>query len=345
MAGKQLDFSKFLVDEVIVHEIPQAKAGEKDEHLELSEGPAPVQKNELNFFRERVTQSISSHGVASQFLNETESPVPEVVLALLQDVGDLVSQSQRVARHLYRQQPGNSPEGLLTALIGTVDTRPAVAIMKLQKQTGLRVQQARTAEGARTLSVKILNELMLTEKTRVFKVGVFARDSNGVVQARVSDEQLNSNASGGVAAFFMRVLGCKPAEAPAVLTRRFYEKVQGFINSEVSNGEAKLRYAQALRAELTSHVGSIEPASFITKYIDATDRDRLERYLRDQDVPLNAFSKDTTGIDRKIRTRSIKTGSGVSVKAPAEVFEELVSVEDLDGQGRVIVVRDSVVEV
>lgn len=116
--------------------------------------------------------------------------------------------SQGIAMYLYEQQPGDSPEGLLAVMLGTIRNNPAVAVMKLQKLAGLQVREAQTEEGMRTLTVEILSELMLTEKTRVFKVAVFVKDADNVIHGRVSDEQLGSNAGGGVAPFFMHVLGC-----------------------------------------------------------------------------------------------------------------------------------------
>ncbi len=344
MPNQTPQFSNLLIETLIIHEIPQALAAQKEEHLSLSAGAAPVGQDELNFFRERVTQSLDGHGVASRFSDTAQSPVPASVMALLADGAALVPESQAIATYLYQQQPGNSPEGLLAVMLGRVDQDKAIAVMKLQKQAGLQVTPTTTASGQPTLTVEILDELMLTDRTRVFKVAVFLVDSDGVLHGTASDEQLGSNASGGVAAFFMNTLGCVPAESPAVLTKRFFDEVGAFINESVSDDATKLRYAEALRTEIASHVAAIEPSRFIAAHIDPPDRDHLEAHLRDRDVPLAAFPKDAQGVQPRLNRRTLRTRRGVSVRGEAGTFTELVTVQEFNGRNAVII-HDDVAEV
>lgn len=330
-------------DEVIVHEIPQHPAARKEESIPLSTAPAPQEYRVLSFLRERITTSIQSYGVAAQFSPAAESPIPEIVTQIIEDPDSLVAASQRAAQHLYNQQPGVSPEGLLVALRGTIDSQlPAVALLKLQKQAGLRVHSRALPQGGQTLAIEILEELMLTEKTKVFKVGLFVRNQEDIAHALVADEQLRSNASGGVAAFFMRTLGCREADEPAVLTRKTFEAVGRFINEEVEEPEVKLRYSEALRAEIQSNQNTFEPVTFIERHIDDAHRDNVREFLNARDISLQPFVKDARGIQSQLKRKSLRTANNVKVSAQAETFADLVEVREIEGE-ECVVVRDKVV--
>lgn len=63
--------------------------------------------------------------------------------------------------------------------------------------------------------MKQLNDLMLTQRTKVFKVAVFAQTPRKTdlasITGRASDEQRSYNATAGVADFFMSAfLGASP---------------------------------------------------------------------------------------------------------------------------------------
>jgi hypothetical protein len=76
---------------------------------------------------------------------------------------------------------------------------------------------------------------MLTQKTKIFKVGLFVPTKSEItldtVEGMVSDEQRGSS-SPGVANFFLRIfLGCTFTELPERITQRFFEAASEFIRT------------------------------------------------------------------------------------------------------------------
>lgn len=333
-----VDLGDFFVDGVIVHEVPSRPVAQRssDDELPLSEIAAPVTSEVLNFFRERINDSISKHGVDVQADPQTSSPIPQWVIDHLDGKADLVEMSQDMARHLYQEQTGVNPPGLLTVAPSNFKDSPALAIMKLQKEEGVRVQETEL-EGHHTLSVEHLRELMLTERTRVFKAGVFYRDDEGIVRGHVSDEQVR-----GVADFFLgRFLGCRFAESPATTTKQFHDTARSYFDEKVANTDERLRYHTALQVELQKHSNTVRPRDFIRDYIDEEHRHQFEQTLREAKIPLETFQKDTSRLTKSELTRTkAKTERGIQLVGDTETFDEVVEAGD-----EVIVIHDKIVNV
>lgn len=158
--------------------------------------------------------------------------------------------SQEMARHLYLCQKGNSPEGLLTVCEVDVAGHRGLAVLKLEREQGARVELANTS-GGRTFSVQHLRDLMLTERTKVFKVGLFVQTGADLasIDGAVCDTQKSYD--GTVAHFFLeQFLGCRLREKPELTTKRFFEATERFINEQVTEPEKKAQYQVALLAEL-----------------------------------------------------------------------------------------------
>lgn len=166
--------------------------------------------------------------------------------------------SQDAARHLYAVQGGSNSEGLLVVCGVTVEGRTGVALMKLEEEEGVQVEQS-TVSGKPTLSVTVLDNLMLTDNTRVFKAGVFWMSGNRLVGV-ASDEQQGTPLD--IADYFLaQFLGCRLERRPDVLTRAFYDTATRFISEEVSDSDKKLDYERAVHAELCSRT-NIDPVQF-----------------------------------------------------------------------------------
>jgi hypothetical protein len=140
-----------------------------------------------------------------------------------------------MARHLYLCQKGNSPEGLLTVCEVTIADRNGVAILKLEREEGARVELAGT-DGKRTFSVQHLHNLMLTGRTKVYKVGLFvqAGDDLSSIEGSVCDTQRSHDST--VAHFFLeQFLGCRLREQSEITTQQFFEATENFINEKITD--------------------------------------------------------------------------------------------------------------
>ncbi len=217
------DLGRLRVKKIIVHAVPYHLASAVSGEPILSDVDSPLTPVIRNFFKERIASSLGSAAYEVELDASAPSPVPRLILNnLAPKANGFVAMSQEMARHLYRCQTGNSPEGLLTVCGVSVADRSGIAILKLEKEEGARVELGET-DGKRTFSVQHLQDLMLTKRTKVFKVGLFVQAEAGLnsVDGWVCDTQRSYDST--VAHFFLeRFLGCRLREQPEITTQRFF---------------------------------------------------------------------------------------------------------------------------
>ena len=90
----------------------------------------------------------------------------------------------------------------------------------MKKVHNLSLQVTREKEG---FDMSVLDNLVLTDGTRLFKSAFFLRVGKGDDDFRsvVCDSQLHVTASSEMARFWLRFLGCQFQVAPRVATQRF----------------------------------------------------------------------------------------------------------------------------
>lgn len=332
------DMGRFFVGDIIVHEIPKRYAAQQDQDLDLSDFIVDVGDVVRNFFKERITTTITRYGVEVAVDRDRDQRIPDWVRKHLNGGADLVEMSQDMARHLFKSQDGVQPEGLLVVVDATLEGEPALVILKLQKEEGARVQ--RTAKGSRTsLNVEHLRELILGQKTRVFKAGLFTLGDCGNVVGWVSDEQVQEFAN-----FFLhRFLGFELATQPSQTTREFYVATREFINDRVSDPEQKETIYDALQVELRSSKDTISTADFITNHVPAEYHDALEQIYVDRHIPLGDFAKDASRIKpSELKSRRGRTKKGLTISGDSALFHELVREDEIDGE-MVTVIKDRII--
>jgi hypothetical protein len=325
------DLGQLKVEGVIVHDVPKSYAhAQTPSAPTLSEVESPLNQTIKNFFHERLSVTLGSSAFEAEFTPGSTSPLPSWIGGLLATKpSDFVATSQAMAEHLHQTQDGTNPAGLLTVVRCKIGTKSAVSILKLEKEEGTRVQQ-QSLGGRKTLSVSHVRNLMLTEKTKVFKVGLFAKVAKKV-EGMVCDTQRRQGTA--VAYFFLeRFLGCRLKDEPEVVTRRFYSTAQDFINDEVEAPETKGRYEIALVAELTSPRTAVSPQAFAAN-LDVADRAQFMNKMTEVGIVAPSFPKDNHLIGSQLRRIVWTFQGGTSVLAKADSVGQEVTTEDLpDGR-------------
>ena len=325
------------LNRLIVHEVPSRPVAGGGAEPILSDEDRPFDADVHDYFRDRITESLRSAAVEVVFDPTTISPVPGLVLRALEVPNTLVSLSQDIARHLYVSQTGVNSGGLLTVIVGSLGDVPAAAIMKLEKEEGMRVLQ-RKAGGHLTFDMQFLHDLMLTKRTKVFKVGLFVQESGDIhgVFGAVSDNQLGVTSDRDVARFFLhKFLGCQFAEEPEIVTKRVYEAAQTFINEDVTDPEDKGRYEIALISELQSNAKTFEIQGFADHNLKAHHRERFLARVAKEGVARERIVKDLGMIGGVLKRIQVQFESGVAVVAKPAAFQEQVHMKSLpDGRTR-----------
>jgi len=169
------DLGRIRVEKLIVHEIPRHFVHSATPTApQLSDVESPLDQTVKNFFKEKMAASLGTASYEVEFDPSSTSPLPGLIGSLLsRRPPGFVAASRDMATHLHQSQSGINPEGLLTVIEVRIGTVRGIAILKLEKEEGTRVRR-QSLSGGRTLSVDHVRDLMLTGKTRVFKVGLFA---------------------------------------------------------------------------------------------------------------------------------------------------------------------------
>jgi hypothetical protein len=327
-----VDVQNFQVDEVVVHDVPKHSDLTADEAITFSEAPIPnIDAQRRNYFHERIAISLAS-GKAHHVVRDPDQPsdVPHLIAFILERPGDLVEASQDLARALYASQNKINNPGLLTVITGTVGVERCVSILKLQRQTGLRMQQITDDQGRLTYSSTIFDDLTLNDDTRVFKASVFRADAPAdadAIEGLVSDDQRNADAHAEVSKFFLsRFLGCKLKEEADVATKRLHEASRDFFKT-LDDPERELEYRAALTAELLRPSPTVSPTEFAERHLRIEDRQSYLDYLGEHGVAEVAIDKDVELIDRQLRRIILKTGHGIRISGPAEVLKQRVTIQ------------------
>ena len=335
-----IDLGLIHIDRLIVHEIPRryVRAESSNADLILSEVESPLEDDVRNFFQERLVSTLSG-AYDVEFDPSAFSSVPLIVKGLLapQPI-DFVAASRDLAKHLHQSQGGVNPGGLLTLMDVTIGHRRGYAIVKLEKEEGARLQRS-SIDGQSTFNVSHLRDLMLTRKTKVFKVGIFAclSDQTGT-EGLVSDTQ--KGAGTAVAFFFLsQFLGCKLKEVPEVTTRRFFEATQEFIRDDVTDPQEKIRYQIALVAELQNSSSSISPEGFANSHIATEGRIKFLERMQESGITSHSFPKDLKLIEQMLHKIQWTFEGGISVIAPPDQVGDRLRMEgEADGRTKMEIV-------
>ena len=343
-----IDLGPLVVKKVIVHEVP-ARTTKDGGSVVYSKVESNLDDELRRYFREKIIQSLNAAGYSVIFLPETSSPVPELLNAYLQGhTNEFVGMSQDIATHLFQTQTGVNSSGLLCLVEVAVNGTQGIAILKLDKDTAIRIQPI-LHQGAPTYDLEHVKNLILSGKTKVFKAAIFlsqtATTHGGVLHGTVSDNQRGYAPLAEVADFFLsRFLGCTLAESPAVTTKKYLHSSENFFSNEVPDPERKTRYETALLAELNNYRVALSPIDFAENNLDPDDRQPYVDWLRNNDVSPQEFAKDTALIKTHLRKIKVNFESGVEVFVPPQTLDEQVTITKMDDGRTELRVRDRLLE-
>lgn len=335
-----MDFGTFFVEHIVVHEVPRNNTSTTSADIVLSEAESPLTDDLRNFFKERTARSLIKHGYEVERDPEQNSPVPDLIAAVLAHPGGLVPSSHEITRHLYESQRPVSNEGLLVTFVGKVEGASCLGILKLEREDAIRVEETRLATGERTFSVAHLRDLMLGKHTRLFKASVFV--DSGAIQGVVSDDQRGYHPTTEIATFFLtEFLGCRLRTAPDVATKTFLESAQKWIGDEVDDPERKARYEIGLLQEMNRQTVNLTPNRFAEENLDASDRESFRRALATDNAPTSTFAKDLKLVASRIKRLSFAfSESKLKLTGPPEDIDRYVTVNPSGSDAAPVEIHD-----
>jgi|GEM_PF-187002 len=345
--GKQI-FMQLLnlkVERIIIHQVFQR--GPDGQII------APIQGHDfMNFdysamdaFKKRVSDALGegSRAVQMEIVNQDAHKLPRVIDEIIvQDDSTFSVSSYDVAKMLAdAQQSKGIPGGIVVVFSGTQGPNNAgfVGIIKAEVHTGY--EKATNDMGE--ISLKFVEELLLTPAARLYKTAGFFERSNAATDSddlndkwavMVSDSQINK-ADGKAAAqyFYADFLGCDYPETSARTTKHFYEATSKFISNMGVSASEKSDLFNALTTYLKVDTSpTISPSNFAESYFSDIDtQDAFTNFMKTEGLPDTAFTKDLDHIQSKLKFHSIKFRSNVKISAPSDTFKDLVTIETIAG--------------
>ena len=332
--------SLLTINRIIIHEVPRHMRSDTGSTPTYSEVESPLDNQLRIFFKEKLIETVgSSSAFQVEFDPAATSPVPQLVRDFVAGSNvDLVGMSKKIAKHLHDAQGGVSPGGLVTVVDCDASGKKAVGILKLEKEEGVRLSQT-THEGKRTFDVSYIRDLILTRKTKLFKVGYFVPNDDDEVEGTVCDEQRGYMPRIEVAGFFLTTfLGCRLLEDPRVTTKRFFVAAQDFFNEQLQDPVERTEALNHLLSEVTSQRPRINIRVFARDYLPASKRQAFIEHLNGVDITSETIRKDITLIESQTEKMALEFECGVAVVGNRAAFAEHVKVtQSRNGAARVVV--------
>jgi hypothetical protein len=311
------DLAFLTVNRVIIHEVPYRRGNTT---AILSDIDSPADDEIKQLLKERIIDSLGDP-TDIEWDPVTTSPMPRLVIDYLAapTAEVLVKDSQAMAQHLFNTQPTTSPGGLLLVIHCTIATRPALVILKLEKEEGARIVPQPTADGRRTFDIRHYKDLILTPKTKVFKIALFTPLEDGT-EALAWDNQRPYAAHKGLADYFLhKFLGCRMRVSPNVTTKEFFEQSSEFFREHYHNDPK--RYASVylqLVGELQSNKATISPRKFASDHLPTKDQNAYLSFLERQGIKQTSFDKDTELLDKELTRIMYDFASGTKLILPSQ---------------------------
>lgn len=310
------DLTFLKIKQLIIHELPKKRSGAETKGI-LSDTNSPLVAKVRDFFEGRIRIALSL-GIPIGFDTSLTSPVPACVVDLLcTKQTPFILASHTIASHLFGIQTAVHSEGLLCIAQCEINDASAVAIIKLELEEGVRAELV-GAKGSQHFVIHVIDDLMLTKNTKVFKVALFEVE-NGAdadsISARACDNQ-RTRAQLLAGYFLTDFLGCRLLDQPDVMTKKFLDAAEGFVNSQISDPVLKARYMTALVAELNRNLETITPRTFVNENLEPSHRTAFMEALKVGEVSTTRFHKDPTLVKTRLTRARFDFGTGETALIP-----------------------------
>jgi hypothetical protein len=231
------------IDKVIIHDVPKHKVRETSVSPEYSNVPIELDNALESFFKKKIVESISATASFKICFDQNSSSImPSILQSLIySDIKTLVEYSKEAAKELFHSQTGQNPGGILVVITAKISNIPSIIILKLERDEGVRLKRD---EKKKTFDLESVKDLMLTEKTRLYKSALFFRrtDFNADFDGFIRDSQIEKYGRTGVAIFFLeKYLGCNLYSDSRKQTKEIFDITHEFI-SKIEEPKKRVLY-------------------------------------------------------------------------------------------------------
>jgi 37-kD nucleoid-associated bacterial protein len=329
MARINPDLSSLVIRRVIFHDVPNNPKREAKQPT-LAEDETKIDAIHRSHLKTKLTRVLSSsHAYPVNFELNSPSKVPAFVREFTEGASrvDFVEVTQQIALQLFDRQHGGISPGLLCAIDVTSNSLRGLVLMKLEREEGAQIELKQHG-GKKAFDMSVLDNLVLTQGTRLFKSAYFLRTGKGddSFKSLSCDSQHGVTDSSDMSQFWLRFLGVKTKVAPRVATQQFYDSALQFFNDYVTDPVVKNDLYEHLQSQMKSEKRSFEPLVFVREFVPRDYQQTFKEHLESQSIATSSFTKDLSDISTRIKQKAYLTARGARVSVPAE-NSEIVDVE------------------
>jgi hypothetical protein len=317
----------------IVHEVPKRFKSSDPDPATFSQVESQISPELTLFFKQKIIGGLSGdRAFRICYSAYEESPVSNHASEFIGNpLTHFVKKSQEITQHIYNIQNGQNSGGLMVFFNGLIKGKNVLIILKLERDSGAQVKNNTTRKSLDIVEVK---DLMLTQKTKLFKVVLLAdRGKMGWnFDGLMMDYQIVSTTDRIFAHFFMKnFLGCMPFEDASMTTVNFYNASKEFIN-EIEDKVLRTKYLSDLNSYLQNNSTVVNPREFADQYIKtASERDRYKSAMQKNAVPFSQFPKDLKRVQKKIEKMMVAFENGISIIGNDGDFKNKVKFTKVEG--------------
>jgi hypothetical protein len=328
-----LELNTVAFDDVIVHTLPKHKKAEKEVVPRFSERFTKLTGNLKFFFKDKILTSLTGDKAIKLVYDSTStSPVSSLVKSITatSNAKARISDSKKIAQFLFDTQAGANNEGILLVIPCDVNRKPALILIKLEMDSGAQLV---LNEKLKSFDIREVEDLMLTKKTKVYKVALLLNrvlqgvDFDGIV----ADYQIDAKAKEEVKSWYInKFLGCIPYLDPKIVTQHFYNFTKAFIDT-IDDDIKKAKYHQDLNSYVQKNQSTLSPKEFADDYLSSTgERNRYKSFLDEKQFSFDGFLKDVSQIERRIHEMSLEFMNDVVITTKTGTLEDKVKLTKTD---------------
>lgn len=327
---KKIDTSTIAIERIIVHDVPKHKKDDLKIEPNYSEQESKITDGLRSFFRDKVIQALNSDKCFKIcFDDSSDSPMSYIVAEMLgTDGNEVVKQSKSITKHLFEKQIGINTAGILVVIFGKVNSHNAVIVLKLERDTGAQLTMDNETH---SYNIEEVRDLMLTQKTKIFKVAMFIlrSDFNSKYDGLIMDYQIDMKLKKEVTNWFMdKFLGCKAFEDPKITTQHFFHHTRAYINT-LEDPLDRVKYTQDLNSYVQKNTQTLNPKEFADDYLKVEHRDNYKKFLESKKFKFTSFPKDLSSIDRIIKKITLQFANDISIIGNKGTFDKEVKLKKM----------------
>lgn len=334
--------SELDISRTVFHDVP-SKRVQRSSTLELSDVETILDDTKRNLLRSRLVDGLQRRGYHTVVDTDIQSLMPPMVSAYLSGMNDnFVNVSQHIARFLYEKQLSYSASGVLAMAECRLRSHRALALIKLEKASGFLPDRSSDG-GVRRFDLEFANEVLLTERVRILKAGLFGLYGAGIngILGMVVDNQIGGQQGRPAANYFLRqFLGCKLRDDSALLTKKCFDEASKWIDTYVDGTYDRFRYRTGLLSEMLREVNAIDLEQFAVEHIDIQHQADFLKHMADAGVSIRNIPKNIDRIRSNLRHVQTQVADGIHVITRSDTSSDRVSIVKEEGGPTVITIWD-----